>query len=426
MKNFLRDFIFHRLKYGSGFRKRLSLIESYQRLSESELLIKENSMLVEHLRNAYNNSPFYKELYDSHGVNLGQVQSKEDLSKLPVVTKELIRDRVDNIYIGNRFKHTAYTSGTSGTPLKIYYSWDCVLNEASYNEIFRNNAGHYFGDKVISLRGALDGKKKEYYDRFNKTLFLSSYHITPDNAEWYSKKINEFKPKTILGYPSSLEALSIILSEHKIKIPIAFTSSETLYPHQQELIENSLGCKIYDRYGNAERTISLVQEKHKGDYSLPKLYSINEFKKNNEIFTTNLINPQFPLIRYKVEDEIIVSESNTVKRIGGRIDDCLITPDHRRIGSAAMSLAFKKVPNIKMSQIEQDFKNKIIVNIVPGDNYSIEDTNFLEKELKKRIGEDMIIEIRKVSRSEIKKTKANKFKLIINSMEAPIGTSYGD
>lgn len=418
MKNLLRDFIFNRLKYGSGFRKRLSLIESYQRLSENELLIKENSMLVEHIRNAYNNSPFYKELYDSYGVNLSQIQSKEDLSKLPVVTKEVIRDRVDDIYIGNRFKHTAYTSGTSGSPLKIYYSWDCVLNEASYNEIFRNNAGHYFGDKAVSLRGALDGTKREHYDRFNKTLFLSSYHITPENAEWYCKKINEFKPKTILGYPSSLEALAIILLEHKIKIPIAFTSSETLYPHQQDLIENSLGCKIYDRYGNAERTISLVQEEHKGSYLFPKLYSVNEFKGENKIITTNLINPQFPLIRYQVDDEVILSKDNTITRIGGRIDDCLITPDHRRIGSAAMSLAFKKVPNIQMSQIEQDFKDKIIVNIVPGDNFSIENLKLLEKELKKRIGEEMIIEIRKVTRSEIKKTRANKFKLIINSIES--------
>lgn len=101
--------------------------------------------------------------------------------------------------------------------------------------------------------------QKEHYDRFNKTLFLSSYHITPDNAEWYRKRIKAFNPKTILGYPSSLEALSVILSEYKIKIPIAFTSSETLYPHQQDLIESSLGCKVYDRYGNAERTISLVQ-----------------------------------------------------------------------------------------------------------------------------------------------------------------------
>ncbi len=417
MKNLLRDFIFHRLKYGSEFRKRLGLIKSYQRLSQSELLIKENSMLVEHIRNAYNNSSFYKELYNSYGVSLSQVQSLEDLSKLPVVTKDLIRDRVDDIYIGKRFKHTAHTSGTSGSPLKIYYSWDCVLNEASYNEIFRNNAGHYFGDRVISLRGALDGAKKEHYDRFNKTLFLSSYHITPDNAEWYRKRIKAFNPKTILGYPSSLEALSVILSEYKIKIPIAFTSSETLYPHQQDLIESSLGCKVYDRYGNAERTISLVQKKHKGSYLFPKLYSVNEFKGDNKIITTNLINPQFPLIRYQVDDEIILSKDNTVTRIGGRIDDCLITPDHRRIGSAAMSLAFKKVPNIEMSQIEQAFKDKIIVNIVPGDNFSIEDLKLLETELKKRIGEEMIIEIRKVTRSEIKKTQANKFKLIINSME---------
>src|SRR5690554_7653882 len=164
MKKAIKDFVFNQLKYGPLYKKRLKAIKSYSELSTDKLIDLENEKLAYLVNNAYKSSIFYKKLYTDYGVNLKQIQNKEDLIKLPIITKDLIKDQVDNIYIGNKLiRHTSYTSGTTGSPLKVYYGLDCVLNEACYNEVFRNNAGHYFGDKVISLRGALDGTSKEYF-----------------------------------------------------------------------------------------------------------------------------------------------------------------------------------------------------------------------------------------------------------------------
>lgn len=420
MKKIIKNFVLNQLKYGYLFKKRLKLIKSYHELSTNKTQEIESELLVKYINNAYKKSSFYKDLYDSYGVNLKQIQNKQDLVSLPIITKDIIKDNVDNIYIGNKhLRHTSFTSGTTGSPLKVYYSLNCILNEASYNEIFRNKAGHFYGDRVISLRGALDGKKKEYYDKFNNILYLSSYHIKSENAKWYYDKIKSFNPKTILAYPSSLEALSNILSQNKfvVDIPTVFTSSEALYSHQQEKIEKVLNAKIYDRYGNAERTISLVQYKHRGDYSFPDLYSINEFMNDGKILTTNLINKEFPLIRYQVND-IIEVKDNKVLKIGGRIDDCILTNDGLKIGSAAMSLAFKKAPNILISQIIQNTKEELKINIVVNEEFSIKDEDFLKKEIKQRVGDVISLSINRVGEEEIIKTKKNKYKLIISTLDS--------
>lgn len=418
MKNSIKDFLNNSLKYGLLFRKRLKTIRKYHSLGPSEITNLENSKVVSIVQKAYEKSSFYKNLYDEYGVNISQIQTKDDLKNLPSISKQDILEQVDKVYIGNRFlRHTSYTSGTTGSPLKVFYSIDCVINEASYNEVFRNKAGHSYGQNTISLRGKLEGDVMEYYDRFNNILYLSSYHIKLANAQWYYDKIKRFSPNSILAYPNSLEALSSILTESnlEVNIPLSFTSSEKLYPHQKIKIEKALGTKVYDRYGNAERTISLVQYSHNADYSFPPLYSINEFT-SDKILTTSLINPQFPLIRYEIKDDFVFSKDDKVKSIGGREGDSLITKDGRSIGSAAISLAFKKVPNLLTSQLFQNSLDYILIKSVVSENFSDKDENLLIEEMKKKIGADTKVEFQIISENQIKKTKNNKFQFIVNTL----------
>lgn len=414
----IKSYLKYKLKYGYFFKKRLKKIQGYYEMSQSDQDEVESQKLIRLVNNAYKKSAFYRELYDKHGINIKQIQNRDDLKKLPVITKNDIKNRVDEIYFGGKIKYTTFTSGTSGSPLKIYYSLDCILNEASYNEIFRNNAGHQIGQRVVSLRGNLDRTQFKSFDKFSNTLYLSSYNLNTKTFEFYYKQIKYFQPNAMLAYPSTFESLAnyLIESDLELNIPVVFTSSETLQGFQREKIEKALNTRIYDRYGNAERTISLVQEEHNSDYKEASLYSVNEYRKD-KIITTNLISPNFPLIRYEVDDVVELRNTDrvSVKEIIGRSDDVLLLPDGTKI--ARMNRIFSNVNNIKFTQIIQDKVAFFTVNIVKMSGFSLKDEQELTKNIRSRVGEKINFELKFINENDLIKTKRGKYKLVINTVK---------
>ena len=68
----------------------------------------------------------------------------------------------------------------------------------------------------------------------------------------YARKLEEFKPKFIRGYPSALFILAKYLHENDyndIRPGAVFTTAETLLPYQRKVIEDVFGCDVYDGYG---------------------------------------------------------------------------------------------------------------------------------------------------------------------------------
>lgn len=412
----IKDYIHYKIKYDTSFRNQLNKIKGFENLNESRLRELENEKLVTHLRQAYQKSKFYQKLYNEYGVNLSQIQSREDLCILPVISKELIRDSVADIYIGNRFRYKGSTSGTSGSPLTVYYSKKCINAEAAYLESFYNKAGFSFGDAVVSLRGKLDKTHLYHINKYTNVLYLSTYNLSNSNIDFFYKKIVDFSPKVILGYPSALENFCNLLLETKggLSIPLAFTSSETLYSYQREKIEKTFCSKVYDLYGNAERSIMLTQIPQSSFYIEPPLYSINEFE-NSKILTTNIFNEDFPLIRYEVED-IVNFKDDKIASISGRSDDVLFFKDGGTLGSAALSLVFRGIDGINYSQVLQENKNSCRINIVTSAKYTTQCNSKLAENLEKYLGGKIKYSIVKVDPSEIVRSSSGKFKLIVSRL----------
>ena len=80
---------------------------------------------------AYENSQFYKELYNKSGINLELLANNEQITKyLPIVSKENLRDNLDLIVI-DKFKfvkskniQSVYTSGSTGLMVEIKWLKD--------------------------------------------------------------------------------------------------------------------------------------------------------------------------------------------------------------------------------------------------------------------------------------------------------------
>ena len=401
-------------------RKFKEISQLYQ-LDQNQLLTRYNDAFIAIFKRAYNNSEFYKNLYRGHGISPSDIKDITDIKKLPIIDRQIIKHQVNNIYNGFDFmKVKGLTSGTSGVPLTVYRTPVNIATEQAYIRHYRQMQGFRAGQPLLSIRGVL-GKNTthEFYKRAN-ILYISSPNINSGTIEEYYKMIRDFGPVAIEAFPSYLYKLCIELEKKglQLEIPNAFTSSETLYEFQREKVEGYLKTNIHDWYGNVERSIGLAQDTNGKYYPLP-LYSINEFEKDR-VVTTALINKNFPLIRYAVEDRITLKSHDFLKnlvspdivQIEGRAGDNLDLKDGSVVG--CIDHAFKGVNNLEMAQVHQyNVEKPIEIKLVTSPAFGQGDENQLKANFIRMVGENMQLMFTYCSREDLTYSANQKYKLII-------------
>lgn len=83
------------------------------------------SLLRKTISNAQKNSPFYRDRLA--GIQNGLIHGPEDLNKLPFTTPEDLRNKPENFLCVSQDEITRAvtlaSSGSSGPPKRLFYSW---------------------------------------------------------------------------------------------------------------------------------------------------------------------------------------------------------------------------------------------------------------------------------------------------------------
>ena len=421
MKKYLKETAKYLLRCYPVIRPYIKRVDAMYEMSNEELMNRNEKRFLYIFRRAYDKSPFYYRLYTEAGIKKEDIKCLEDIKKLPVITKDMVKKYAQEMLTVPKWQvMVGHTSGTTGTPLTVYSSWPSIWWNQAYTYSARLRNGFKYGQPLVSLRGNLDRNTMHMKVHVSNTLYLSSYCINKDTIKTYYDVIIKHKPVAIEGYPSSLYTLSLCMSEAglKLDIPVAFTSSETLLDYQRILIEKQLGTEIYDNFGMTEQTIYLQEAfNHQGYYELPG-YSINEYLEDGEI-CTSLTNEAFPLIRYRSNDIIELAELDAehpqimVKSVEGRKEDFLLCKDVGRI--QRLDFIFKGVNHVRYGQLVQEKNGFLNVNIVPDFGFSKLDEKSIENNVIERIGKDNIdFKINQIRESDLVYTKRGKFKFLIH------------
>ena len=393
-------------------------------MTPSELNKRNEQRFLEIFNRAYDKSPFYHKLYTEAGIRKEDITCLTDIKKLPIVTKDMIREYADEILTIPRWRALGgFTSGTTGTPLKVYKDWETVWREQASLYVVRSKYGFKYGQPFVSLRGNLGKNDMMLNVHISNTLYFSSYNINPQKVRFYYEHIVKHKPVAIEGYPSSLYMLALLLRDANLQlnIPFAFTSSETLLDYQRELIREQFNTKVYDFYGMTEQTICLAEDiEHNGYFEMPG-YSINEYLEDGEI-CTSLINKAFPLIRYKSNDVIELydqeeGKSTKIRGIQGRMDDYLVGK-HGEICQRLNQIA-KKARHSKAMQMVQTEKGKVRIFIVPDGEFTEKDRVDFQNAFDDYVGvgtlDYEIIQVADIK--DLTYSKRGKFKMVINQIK---------
>lgn len=428
-------------KYGNYFKEYFELLQKYQWLDKNNLIELQNQKLREIIKYSYENVPYYRELFDSIRLKPSDIQTVEDLVKIPILEKDVVRKRwrelLSKVY--PKSKAVIYhTSGTTGKPITVYISKNCYEREYAFRWMHYSWGGIKLGGKFATFAGhpvVPIRQNKPPFWRYNlaeNQLIFSSQHISKDTLPYYIQALQNFQPDMIHGYPSSIYLIARYMVENKItniRPKAIFTASETLLNFQREVIEKAFGCKVFNWYGNTEM-VAHATECEKGNMHIQLLHSVMEIVdeegypvKEGEsgiIVGTSLENWAMPLIRYKVGDVAIPKsgkcacgrEYPLVENIVGRIEDYIITPEGRYVGR--LDHVFKSELHVVEAQIIQEKSDRLRILIVKDEGYTDEDTKKIIMGLQERLGYSIKFEFEFVSK--IPRESSGKFRFVVNKL----------
>lgn len=392
------------------------------------------------LDHAKKNVPYYRQVWEAIHAKDPSIDHLE-LNNWPILEKDAIRNNPD-AFIADGFDKKdlthIQTSGTSGKPMSIYFdSFTISYWYAMYEHRIRNWNHVSEDDRWANIGGQLIcdvNRNKPPFWTWNsvmRQLYLSSYHITPENTKHYLNAFKKYKIKYLLGYVSSLYNLANEALKNGLEIPkfsVIITIAEPLYEHQKIVIEKAFQCKAIQTYSSSELIFGSNENEEGLMYIWPEAGMVEVVDSDNtihstgtgELLTTGFLNKAMPLIRYRLGDTVKINKNktgllnyDTFDEIIGRTDDMIVTTEGKLVGR--LDPIFKADLNIKESQIIQEDYNRFTINVVKDKHFSEKDTASIESRLKDRVGNNVQVNFEYLD--TIPRGANGKFKAVISKVK---------
>lgn len=427
-------------RFGGVFREALRGFRNREYFNENQWIDYQTLNLRKLLLHAFDTVPFYHKKYTSAGLTRTKLSRFEldNLSELPYLTKEdLRRFGTSELCSSCRQKGQFFSSsGTTGTPVQIYYTpYFHQTLQAAMEARVRNWAGIHFE----LPRGMIGGRRivpqaeaKPPFYRYNcaeRQTYFSAYHISAENASDYLDGMKRFGARYMTGYAVSNYLLASFFKETGLRPPpmdAVITSSESLTRPMRETLSEVYGCKTFDSYSGVENCC-LISETPEGNLLISPDVGITEILpdsdgENGELVATGLLNFDQPLIRYRTGDRIVRANHTdpqgramqTVKEISGRVEDVVLTADGRRM--VRFHQIFTALSHVVEGQIIQWGLDEFEILLVVWPGFGPTEEEQLIKRLKSQVGSQAQIAIRRVD--QIPRTANGKFKAVISHLQA--------
>ena len=377
------------------------------KISESSNLMALESLQTERLRaiiqHASVHSPWFIERIKEAGVDVNEIKSIEDISALPILTKQDVRHHADEL-VSKQAKMfrpgRVRTSGSTGEPLEFLLDQNTRITE--YASEWRCLMGHgaRLGGKTATFRGNHYKKHKNagphwFRHALSGDLNFNTYSMTPEACDRYARRLKRFRPSIYRAFPSSLAHLAKNISDKMLSPDaVAFCSSEMMDEDMREAIRQHICPTVINWYSQSEYVAS-AGECPEGRMHINTEFGLVEVVDQEgksvpdgtigRLIGTSLTNFSQPFIRYDLDDLGSISTDScpcgrphpVLSTMEGRTADLLHFPDGRTLTSSHMihwwkHLVVKKwnLDDFSWVQIVQTGPAKVTVRVVPNEGSS--------------------------------------------------------
>lgn len=305
------------------------------------------------VRYAYENVPFYRRKYDEAGVKPDDIQTLEDIARLPFTTKDDLRAAYPYDMFAVPLKKVVRihaSSGTTGQVTVVGYTkndietWsnlmartvvacgvtedDVVQNAYGYG-LFTGGLGfHYGAEKVGATVIPMSGGNTKRQVRVMKDFGTTVLTCTPSYSLYLAEVAEE-------------EGISI----KDLPVRIGIFGAEPWSEKMRAEIEDRLGLRAHDIYGLSEVIgpgVSVECEQRNGlhifeDHFIAEIINPDtgerlDYGQTGELVLTTLTKEAIPVIRYRTKDLTRLDPEPCacgrhfarMSKVMGRADDMLI------------------------------------------------------------------------------------------------------
>jgi phenylacetate-CoA ligase len=401
----------------------LADLEGTQWLSRDAMQAHQAERLNQLLRNALTHSPWHAERIRSAGLEpgvWGGTVTIADLTRLPRMNKRDARDNVEQLVWrevpGGLFKYT--TGGSSGEPLIFYFGRSRQAADAAGRLRARRWWGVQPGDREVYLWGApvelnKTDRIKTLRDRLVNQLLLNAFEMSPARMDDYLQAVQNWNPKAIYGYASSLALLAAHAESRGIKprlptLRVVSSTGEPLFPHQRELIERVFGVPVSVEYGARDAGLMALESPDGELLQMSETHIIEVLDdagnpvEEGEAVITSLVSEAQPFIRYRTGDVVRRSGKpdpggrglDVLDAVVGRQTDFIVSADGRIMHALAVIYVLRAIPGVAQFKLIQHTVDQMEVQVVPDARWSDEASEAVIQGLRARLGPALKINLK--------------------------------
>jgi phenylacetate-CoA ligase len=328
--------------------------EKIETLPSNEIKKIQLQKLKEQVKYCYNNSVFYHKKFDSVGLKPEDIQSLDDLKKIPFTLKSDLKENYPYGMVAakpDEIVEIHASSGTTGNPIVGAYTkndmdiWQEIMARSIYTAggrpqdvihiaygygLFTGGFGFHYGAQRLGARIVpASGGMTQRQIKLMKDLDVTILACTPSFAVYLAETMIR----------------EGVVPQKDLKLKRGIFGAEPWSDHIRQRIEKDLGIEAFDIYGLTELCgpgVSVECPEHAGLHVWEDQFivetidpdtgeSLSEGEEGELVFTS-LGKTGLPMLRYRTRDiSTIIKEPCAcgrtharMKRITGRSDDMLI------------------------------------------------------------------------------------------------------
>lgn len=374
------------------------------------------------------------------------------LRTIPILKKSAFQAQPQR-YLNTRYDRSRLianvTGGSTGEPVRFFMDRYTVEHYEAARWRGLSWWGITPGSRSVMIWGnpiELSQDKQRaarWKDRFLKNrMILSAYDLTEQDVAQYIRLLNRYQPEYLYGYASALSTFADLLAPFADALRLrhlkaVVSTSETLYDHQRQRLQEVFGSPVLNEYGARDAGI-LGYECPCGHLHLSAENCILEVVdpvtfepvlpgQSGLVVTTDLNNLAMPRLRYLLGDTATLSPETgcpcgvtlpVIRSLDGREDAIFQLPDGKLVHGNFVNQLSRKYDSFRQFQLVQTSIDRAELRLVLCEQSRPEEIDAFRQDV---AGFLPGVEVRAVVVPRIEPGKSGKFRYSIRQFDLHTG-----